>query len=108
MKTQTHECGCATFGPGPHPVDARHPNVRGCEHAETGLREAAYRLLNAIMECRARSEDAIENVGAAEAFEKGDAPLEAALVEFSAAENALYDALQAEPARAAQEKGEAG
>ena len=32
--SMNHECGCATFGPGPHPVDARHPNVRGCEHAE--------------------------------------------------------------------------
>jgi len=105
MNVEVHECGCSFFEGRPHPVDARHPNVRGCEHAEDGLREAAYRLLNAIMECRARSEDAIENVGAAEAFEKGHAPLEAALVEFSAAENALYDALQAEPVRAEEGAG---
>ena len=41
----THECGCATFGPGPHPAAARHPNVRGCEHAEDeskALRQVAF------------------------------------------------------------------
>ena len=27
-------CGCATFGPGPHDPDARHARPRSCEHDE--------------------------------------------------------------------------
>jgi hypothetical protein len=83
----THECGCATFGPGPHPVDARHRNARGCEHAETGFTEADLAA-------------ALEEVDAFEGDENVNMPNMAA---------AIFAALgAASQQRLDQEKGEAG
>jgi hypothetical protein len=88
-----HTCGCATFGPGPHPVDARHPNVRGCEHAEELDVERLERALGNLYEQK------WPHVGS---------PTRLATTVFGAyAEDiaAEYAALQAEPARAEEGAG---
>ena len=87
---QLHECGCATFGPGPHPVDARHPNVRGCEHAEGGLN----------VELRKRVEDALRDA-ANMAYDSQWFSLAHECDELVA----ILAALQAEPARAEEGAG---
>lgn len=33
----TCDCGCSTFGPGPHDRAARHPRARSCDHDELGI-----------------------------------------------------------------------
>jgi hypothetical protein len=62
--------------------------------------EAAQALIAAVEGCRAASEAAITQKGAAEAFEQGYDPLDAALVVMTATEDALRTALApfAEPA----------
>jgi len=68
--------------------------------------EAARRYQVAAQACRNASDSAIEEQGAAESFEVGYAPLDVALVEFGAAEDALrkeladLDATHPEPVTA--------